>query len=449
MPVTLSVWGNAPYVSIRGDLPDHVFDQLDDQLSYDVPDAEYTDAWQNDEWDGVHRLLRKSDRGEWYFPLGLLARTQQILAANGVGYDTEGLTRPGAGTVEYGWHSDIELREYQREAVSDALSHGSGMIVMPTGTGKTVVGLKLIQRLSHPVMVIVHRQEIARQWVERIRDTLGVEPCRYYGGDRENGDVMVALYQSILDGRDVRSDVRLNHQVALFDEAHRVGADSFSRVALSMNAMYRFGFTATPEREDNATLRVVGGTGPVIGDFSVERMIRDGYLAKPEWRLIDAPHSGTRYRNWQQEYKEEIVQNERRNELLAGEIADLEPPTLVTVERVNHGERLASRTGAAFVHGNSDDRDETIQSFRDGDTDTLIATRGIVGEGFDVPEIASFVVGGGLKSSTSLIQQVGRALRPDTDTATVVDCMDRGQWTSKHSEERLRTYREYYGEYGP
>lgn len=448
--VTISLWEKAPYFFINGDLPEYVREQLDEELSYEVDGHEYTDSWKSGDWDGREYLLRQTDDGTWFFPIGLLKHVRTVLDANGVDYTVEGLNRPGRGDMDFEWLADFDLREYQQTAVDDALVAGAGVIAMPTGAGKTVVGIRLMYELQRPALVLVHNKEIADQWVESIEEYLGVEAARYYGGDRENGDVQVALYQSVHMDGEVVDDARLNHDVLIADECHSVGADTFSDVALSVTAQYRYGLSATPERADNAELKVFGGTGPMIADLSVERLIEEGYLAEPEWELIEAPSSGTRYRSWQDEYREEIVKNSRRNRRIATVVDEIADPCLVTVERIEHGERLeALIDGAEFVHGSASNREDAIQSFRDGGLPVLIATRGIVGEGFNVPEIESFVVAGGLRSEVSTIQQVGRALRPDTGTATIVDFFDRGQWISDHSEQRIRTYSDYYGEGGP
>lgn len=446
--VTLSRWDKAPFVFINGDLDDDVHETLDSALSYEVPDAQYTDAWKNDEWDGRHRLMKRSSNGNLYFPEGCLPHARDVLDRLGVDYDVEGLYRPGRGPLGFAWNTDKTLRDYQQEAGDEALRRGAGVIVMPTGSGKTLIGLWLIHELQHPAIILCHQQEIADQWVERAEDILDVDVAVCYGGTRENGDVQVALYQSVYDDGEIRDDVRLDHQVAIFDETHRVGADTFSRVAMSVNARYRYGLTATPEREDNATLRVIGGTGPFIADLSAERMIGEGWLAEPQFEILHAPSAGGVYKNWQGEYRGQIVENDGRNGLIADTVADLEKPCYIHVERINHGERLESMIpGARFVYSESSDREEAIQAFKSGDIPVLIST--LLGEGFDLPGMASLVMAGGLKTSVGAIQKVGRALRPETETATIVDFIDRGRWVSDHSEERIRTYQRYYGEYGP
>jgi len=451
MTVTLARWDKAPYVFVNGDLSPDIVNTIDNELSYEVQDAEFTDAWRSGEWDGRHRLFRESNEGSRYFPVGCLQRVRSILNAFGVDYEVEGVVNPGQGDLDVSWDTEMTPREYQQDAVEDGLRHGSGIVAMPTGSGKTLIGLRLLHRLKRPAMVLCHRQEIADQWVEQMRDILDVDVAECYGGTRENGDFMVGLYQSIYDddNSEVRDSVRTDHDVLIADECHRVGAQTFSQVALNINATYRYGLSATPEREDNATLRVIGGTGEMIADIRPEGLIEDGYLARPQWKILDAPRAGGSYRQWQAEYKSEIVENDARNQLIAEEVDDLPKPCYVHVERINHGERLEGLIeDAKFVSSDSNDRDEVIAAFRDGDRDLLIST--LLGEGFDVPELRSVVMAGGLKTSIGAIQKVGRALRPGTDTAVIVDFMDQGRWVGDHSEERVRTYRDYYGDmFGP
>lgn len=446
--ITLSRWEKAPFVFVNGDLPEHVADALDDELSYVVDGHEYSDAWKSGDWDGRHRLFREASSGDHFYPVGCHYRVRELLEQFGVEFEVEGLVFPGRGEMDFGWNTDMELREYQSDAVDECLRRGMGLIAMPTGAGKTLVGIRLAYELQRSVLVTCHRQEIADQWVGQMEDLLEADVARCYGGEREAGDVQVALYQSVYQDGSVRDDVRLDHDVLLADEAHRVGADTFSDVTLEVNAPYRFGMSATPEREDNATLRVVGGTGELISDIRPETLIEQGYLAEPEWRIRKVPKTGGHYRNWQDEYKEGIVQNDARNDIVVNEVDRLPKPCYIHVERINHGERLESAIpDAKFVSSDSSDREEVIDEFRAGDRDILIST--LLGEGFDLPELRSMVMAGGLKTSIGAIQKVGRALRPGTDEAVIVDFVDNGRWIGEHSEQRISTYKEYYGDYGP
>jgi len=460
MTVTLSLWSERALIFVDGDLPTDAREQCVESCRYEQEGHEYSDAWQRGDWNGYVELFRQNSGGQWFFPIGLLTKVTRILDLHGVTYEIDGLRRPGRGAVDYGWHADFDLREYQQDAVTDALDAGSGILSLPTGAGKTVIGLRLIHELQHPALVVMHQTEIAEQWCDRIESQLGVTPDRVFGGDFETGgDIAVGLYQSLYQDGELRDHPALEYPVAVFDECHRVGADLFSEIALASAACYRYGLSATPMRSDSAGLKVIGGTGELICDIDVETLIKQGYLAEPEWRLLDPPRVDGRYRNWQAEYKAAIVTNDARNDMLTTEIEDVPKPCLVTVEQINHGERLLSLlqdrgVDAEFIHGSASDRDAHVQAFRDGDLPVLVATVGIVGEGFDVPEIESFVVAGGKKSRTSLIQQVGRALRPDSEHAVIVDVMDSGtggynSWVGEHAEKRYRLYSDYYKSYGP
>jgi superfamily II DNA or RNA helicase len=446
MTVEIERADHAPNVRLSN-LPARAVDVLDDELSYEVKDAEHTEAYQQGRWDGMERLLQQSGDA-YYAPLGCLERVVSVLRHLGIDYEVRGVERPGRGTLDVSWNTDKELRDYQKQAFQSALRRGSGVVSLPTGSGKTLIGLKLIHELRQPTLIAVHQQEIADQWMRRIEQTLGVEPAKCYEGTRESGDIQVALYQSIYDDGEIHDDVSLDHEMIIADEVHHVAADTFFQVSLACNASYRYGLSATPEREDNAMLRIIGGTGELIADVGAEDLIDDGYLAEPRWHILDAPKQSGTYRNWQDEYKGEIVKNAQRNVLIAEKAAELPSPTYVHVERIAHGERLESLIDdAEFVSASSSERREKMEAFKSGDLPVLISTLG--GEGFDAPVIETLIMAGGMKTESGTIQKIGRALRPETDVAHIVDFRDAGRWVGEHSAQRLRTYKRYYGKYGP
>jgi superfamily II DNA or RNA helicase len=445
--VTLSKWDKAPVMFVESP-PENAISALEDELSYEVPDAEHTQAYQAGRWDGKQRVIRQTGE-DYFFPVGCLERAVRVIRGLGYDVDVRGVERPGRGDRDYEWNTDMELRDYQQEALNDALEKGTGIICLPTGSGKTLIGIRLIYELQHPAIITAHQQEIADQWADRLERILNVDVGRCYGGDRESGDVQVCLYQSLHDSDSgVRDDVRLDHPVLISDECHREGADVFSQVTGAINSPYRFGLSATPERDDNATLRIIGGVGELIANISPESMISDGYLAEPEWHILDPPPSRSTYRKWNDEYKGEVVKNAKRNDMIAQKAAELPSPTYIHVERIAHGERLESMVPESeFVSADHSDRTELMESFKDGDLPVLIST--LAGEGFDAPAIRTLIMAGGLKTEVGTIQKIGRALRPETDNAHIVDFRDRGRWVGDHSEQRIRTYRDYYGEYGP
>jgi len=452
--VTISRWDKAPYCFLNGDLPSRAESALEDELSYYKKGYEYSEAYRSGDWDGKTTLLYESRNDTRYFPVGVLDKAREVFDALNVDYELESVVRPGRGDMEYEWNADgIELRDYQWDAVTECLHRGSGTVVLPTGSGKTLIGLRVVYELNRPCVVISHRTEIVQQWLDRAETRLGIEPAQCFGGVREHGDFQVCLYQSLYEDGEVRSDVQLDHDIVILDETHRVPAKTWYRCAMAANASYRYGLTATYSREDGAELKIEGGVGPVISDLSPERLIGRGFLADPDFRVVDAPRVG-RTRLWQAEVSS-VVESEERNRLIVEEVQQLlaegKESILVDVGRIAHGERVAALLEAAgvdarFVYSETSDRETAIAAFKNGEYPVLAST--LLSEGWDAPGLEAIVLAHPTKSRTANIQKIGRCLRPQSE-ATIVDFTGSGEYTSRWFEQRQRDFKEYYGKYYP
>lgn len=428
-----------PTFHVEGKLPSGVRDELNDELSYFERNSQEKEE-----------LLQVTPGGMVYFPAGLLPLVKEILEDNGVTYTVVEPFRNLQNVLNTVWRGH-SLRNYQREALNEFLEKGRGVVSLPTGTGKTLLGVRAIHEIGRPAIVLIHQKEVADQWVEAVREYIGVEPARYYDGVHETGAVTVALYQSIYRDGELAKDINLStYDVLISDETHRVGADTFNAVTMATNSVYRLGLSATPKRGDGADMRIWAGTGPVIYHKSPEWMIARGFLANPVFKIFDTPRAGGPYENWRQEYKNEIIQNEGRNEIVKREaetLASEGKKVYLHVERLPHGEVLNDLIPEAkFAHGKSKDRDEVIEDFRTGDLKILAST--LLGEGFDLPELGGVIMCGGMKSEVMTIQKIGRALRPKGgENAVLIDFQDKGDWVSEHSEQRMETYKKYYGRF--
>lgn len=418
---------------------------LDDHLSYMVSGATYSEAYRLGMWDGKIHLLRMTKNGtSYYIPLGVLFTSIRLLEARGVSY-TISDTRPAikARRINYKWHGP-ELRDYQQKAVEMVkktfeMSYGGCVMSAPTGSGKTLIACKLIHDLGpSDTMVLVHTVELLEQWEKSIR--------RYLGA-LGSSTVTVTTMQSYKNAID-RDGARMVGML-IVDEVHHVPANTFYRVALNIGARYRLGLSATPRREDGHDLKIIAGIGPVVKVVSPAELFNNGSLVKPTLIVHETPQwvwRGGR-RSFENEYKWGIVYNQPRNQLIADivkQYADEGRKVYVHVTRIEHGKTLSKLTGAPFVYSESSDRDEVIGAFRKNKISVLIST--LLGEGVDIPEMDVIILACGGKSQTALIQRIGRVMRPSKgkNEAIVVDFIDHGRWLSKHSEERINTFREYY-----
>jgi superfamily II DNA or RNA helicase len=157
-------------------------------------------------------------------------------------------------------HSNITLRDYQQQAL-DAwiLNSKRGVIVLPTGSGKTVIGINAISVLNTPTLVIVPTLDLLDQWRSKLKEEFKVDVGKLGGGEQEIKAITVSTYDSAYIHA-----ARLGNKFGLiiFDEVHHLPAESFKQIAEMFAAPFRMGLTATYERDDglhSELNRLIGG----------------------------------------------------------------------------------------------------------------------------------------------------------------------------------------------
>lgn len=462
---------------------------LDAEFSYEEPSAEYTDAYKRGDWDGIVRIWNDRNHSA---PLGLLPRAIDVLEREGYDVTVEWEQREThADPIDTEWNEDYVLRDYQEEAVEAVLENRGGVIGAATGSGKTVMALNVIHvnRIERGrAMVFVHTKELLYQWADEVRKLLNVEPGIIGDGQWSEGPVTIAMMQT-LNSRGAQQ-LEYDYGQVFFDECHNTSAaETFHDVGMDIACQYRVGLSATPwRRVTGEELYIQGAVGDVVYDASAEQMIDEGYLAEPEFEIIDPrEHSDQAVANHGEEYHDAyrrvIEFDPIRNETIARKVAELVSnghKVLVNVNRVAQGRVLAAMLnsamdpedvadgldpdrredayqlsqmlgtiedhGARMVSSNTSDRDEVLERFEHGDLNVIVST--LVKEGVDIPAMTAVVLAHGGKSDIEVIQVIGRALRPQNgDKARIVDVRDRGPYFGDAFQKRQSTMQEYYGEY--
>ena len=272
-----------------------------------------------------------------------------------------------------------DLRPYQEDAVAAWHEQGDrGVVVLPTGAGKTVVAIDAIATLGVPTLVVVPTIDLLEQWRRELETEFEVAVGQFGGGEQTQAPITVSTYDSAyLRAEDVGGDFGF----IVFDEVHHLGGEGYRDAARLVAAPARLGLTATFERPDGAHEVVADLVGPKVYEAAVDDLAGE-HLADYEIRRIEValgPDERAAYEDAQGTFVEYL----KRSNLLPA---------------------ITSETGAA-------ERREILERFRDG-TYSRVVTANVLDEGVDVPDANVAVVLAGSGSEREFTQRLGRILRP-------------------------------------
>lgn len=327
----------------------------------------------------------------------------------------------------------MQLRPYQTaalEAVRAAYKrkHKSVLVVMPTGTGKTVLFAEISRLAKGPVLVLAHRQELIEQARDKISawcdDVVAVEMGHRREFTRPDGSrpkIAVASIQTLR--RRLKSIPRDAFRIVVVDEAHHATADSYRAVLDHFDA-HILGVTATPDRSDRKPLGEI--FSEVAFDYDMRTAIDDGWLCPIRSFMVQTEVDFSGVRKVAGELATGPVEEILNQELHLAEIAKPilrergERPTIVFAASVAHSRALArvmnelarDRNFAISLDGTTslERRAPVLESFRRGQTKVLVNCA-LFTEGFDVPQISLVAVARPVLSRSFYAQMIGRGTR--------------------------------------
>ncbi|WP_259516912.1 DEAD/DEAH box helicase [Halanaeroarchaeum sp. HSR-CO] len=323
----------------------------------------------------------------------------------------------------------LELRSYQRDWVDRFLEAGSGVLVGPAGSGKTIAAIGILAELQAEALVLVPSRELAGQWREELlRHTdLGPDDVgEYHGGEKSVRPITIATYQiASMDRHRGLFDSR-RWGLIVYDEAHRVPAP-VHRSTTDLQGRHRLGLTASPVREDDLERDIYTLIGPPIGT-DWDALFDAGFVEQPSVEIRYVPWRDDRvkdeYGNASRHRQRQLAAtNPAKVDVVRDVLAERpETKTLVFVEYLDQGDELADALDAPFVSGETPhaERARLFQAFRRGDHDTLIVSR-VGDEGIDLPNAELGIVASGLGGSRRQgTQRAGRTMRPSGNAEVVV-----------------------------
>ncbi len=356
---------------------------------------------------------------------------QQLLKLGWPAEDNAGFT-PGTPFEISLDNSDWDLRDYQKQAVAKFQAGGSGVVVLPCGAGKTLVGAATMAELRRNTLILVTNTVAARQWRDELlaRTSLKEEDiAEYSGSSKELAPVTIATYQilttkrkgefahlALLDARD--------WGLIIYDEVHLLPAPIFKMTA-DLQARRRLGLTATLVREDGRESDVFSLIGPKRFDAPWKDIEAQGYIAPAECFevRVELPDEE------RMEYA--IADGDARFRIAATAKAKIPlmkkilakhagEPTLIIGQYLDQIEEVAELLNIPKLTGQTpvDEREQLYKDFRNGKLTALVVSK-VANFSVDLPEASVAIqISGAFGSRQEEAQRLGRLLRPKQDGRT-------------------------------
>ena len=329
---------------------------------------------------------------------------------------------------ERGW----ALRPYQIEAVESFWHGGSGVVVLPCGAGKTLVGAAAMAQAKATTLILVTNTVSARQWKEELvrRTSLTEDEIGEYSGARKQiRPVTIATYQVMTTRRKgVYSHLELfdarDWGLVVYDEVHLLPAPIF-RMTADLQARRRIGLTATLVREDGHEGDVFSLIGPKRYDAPWKDIEQQGYIAPAdciEVRVTLSDAERIAYATAEPDMRYRLAASTAHKAEVVEELVERhrDQPTLVIGQYIDQLDELAERLDAPLIKGETTvtEREKLFAAFRTGDISLLVVSK-VANFSVDLPEASVAIqVSGAFGSRQEEAQRLGRLLRPKGDGRT-------------------------------
>ncbi|MEI8312256.1 MAG: DEAD/DEAH box helicase family protein, partial [Verrucomicrobiota bacterium] len=359
-------------------------------------------------------------------PRGCLDDLRQLFKAHGIRLDLQDERQAGT-RLEVRFCG--ELRPDQQAAAEAMLAHDTGVLAATTAFGKTVLAAWLISRRAVNTLVLVHRQQLMEQWVERLSQFLGVPAKsigRLGGGVRKlNGALDVALLQSLVRKGTVDDRVA-GYGHLIVDECHHLSAQSFELVARRAKAKFVTGLSATVTRKDGHQPIIFMQCGPVRHRVDAKaqaeaRPFEHCVMVRPTaFRARSEPDADARIEF--QQLCGELVHDAPRNAMLCADVfaclREGRHPIVLT-ERTEHMDILSAALGhggTSVIRLQGGMGKKSLRAALDGLAAdranlVLLATGKFIGEGFDDPQLDTLFLAMPVSWRGTIAQYVGRLHR--------------------------------------
>lgn len=354
-----------------------------------------------------------------------------------------------------------ELRDYQKDIVARYVNHvatekgGGAILEVPCGRGKTVMALKIMSELKQKTLVIVHKEFLLNQWVERIQQFLpDARVGRIQGTtyDVEDKDIVIGMLQTLYI-KDFGSSAFSDFGLTVIDEVHRIGSEQFSKALFKAVTPYMLGISATVERKDKLTHVLYMFIGERI--YSEERSGDDEVLVRGVyWKSQDPEFNEVEY-DWRGNPKYSTMLSKVSNywprsdflvKMLEDLIAERKEKQIIVL---THQRALLTYLFEAINHRGFASCGYYVGGMKPAALEEsegkqiVLATYAMAAEALDIKSLSTLVMA---SPKTDITQSVGRILRVRGNNPLVVDLIDphehfMNQWNARRKFYKKNGYR--------
>jgi len=464
---------NEVYLYIKAE--PHIYYELADQFTFEVPNAKFSPQYRNKYWDGKIRLFN-TQTGEIY--IGLLDRIIKFCEDHEYTYEfadnkfyglpfeiNENISKEGVKDYMTAI-SRHAPRDYQVEGVYDALRHNRKLLISPTASGKSLMIYSVVRyyvEKQQNILIVVPTTSLVEQMYKDFADygwDVGSYCHKIYAGKERETDsqVIITTWQSIYK---LPKQYFARFNVVVGDEAHQFKSKSLISIMTKLcDAKYRFGFTGTLDGSQTHKWVLEGLFGPSYKIINTDELMKKGHLAKLDIKILLLKHPPNRFDVFEDEVQY-IINHSKRNNFIKNLTLDLKGNTLVLFSRVEgHGQPLydlinnniSPNRHVFFIHGGVETEErERVREITEKESNAIIvASYGTFSTGINIRNLHNVVFASPSKSRIRNLQSIGRVLRKGENKvkATLYDIADdisyksRKNYTLNHLIERIKIYNE-------
>ena len=355
---------------------------------------------------------------------------QELLKVGWPAEDLAGYVDGEAHPIELSQeHEEWQLRDYQEMAADSFWEGGSGVVVLPCGAGKTMVGAASMAKAKATTLILVTNTVAGRQWKDELvrRTSLTEDEIGEYSGEKkEIRPVTIATYQVVT--RKSKGEYRAlelfdsrDWGLIIYDEVHLLPAPVF-RMTSDLQSRRRLGLTATLVREDGREGDVFSLIGPKRYDAPWKDIESQGWIAPADCTEVRVQLTEAErmvYATAEQSDKYRLAATTPTKTKVVRKIMEMHPdePTLIIGAYIDQLEEIAEELDVPVIDGKTGNakREKLYQQFRDGELKTLVVSK-VANFSIDLPGASVAIqISGTFGSRQEEAQRLGRILRPKPD----------------------------------